>query len=54
MNLKDPDELKEVYELLTANYVEDDAATFRFRYTAEFLEWYTFSAHNMILILNKF
>jgi hypothetical protein len=33
-------QLKEVYELLSANYVEDDQAAFRFRYTAEFLEWY--------------
>jgi len=32
-------QLKEVYELLSANYVEDDQAAFRFRYTAEFLEW---------------
>lgn len=33
-------QLKEVYELLSANYVEDEEATFRFRYTAEFLQWY--------------
>jgi hypothetical protein len=33
-------QLKEVYELLSANYVEDEQAAFRFRYTAEFLEWY--------------
>ncbi|KAH9177748.1 N-myristoyl transferase [Lactarius sanguifluus] len=31
--------IKEVYELLSANYVEDDQAAFRFQYTAEFLEW---------------
>lgn len=33
---------KEVYDLLSLNYVEDDHATFRFQYTAEFLEWYNF------------
>ncbi|KZT56406.1 N-myristoyl transferase [Calocera cornea HHB12733] len=30
---------KEVYELLSANYVEDDDASFRFAYTASFLRW---------------
>ena len=32
-------QLKEVYELLSANYVEDDDASFRFNYSAEFLKW---------------
>jgi hypothetical protein len=32
-------QLKELYELLSANYVEDDDASFRFQYTAEFLQW---------------
>ena len=31
---------KEVYDLLSANYVEDSDASFRFQYTAEFLRWY--------------
>jgi hypothetical protein len=31
---------KEVYDLLSLNYVEDHDASFRFQYTAEFLEWY--------------
>jgi glycylpeptide N-tetradecanoyltransferase len=31
--------LKEIYELLSANYVEDDDASFRFKYSAEFLQW---------------
>ena len=39
LDLKDPTQRKEVYELLSANYVEDDSAAFRFQYTAEFLEW---------------
>ncbi|GAO49241.1 N-myristoyl transferase [Saitoella complicata NRRL Y-17804] len=39
MNLEDPAELKELYELLTANYVEDDDAMFRFDYSASFLDW---------------
>lgn len=32
-------QLKEVYELLTHNYVEDEQATFRFDYHAEFIRW---------------
>lgn len=35
-------QIKEVYDLLSLNYVEDDEAAFRFKYSAEFLEWYTF------------
>ncbi|KAG0144600.1 hypothetical protein CROQUDRAFT_47084 [Cronartium quercuum f. sp. fusiforme G11] len=31
--------LREVYELLTGNYVEDDDAMFRFNYTAPFIRW---------------
>ena len=31
---------KEVYDLLCLNYVEDDHASFRFQYTAEFFEWF--------------
>ncbi|KAF8485618.1 N-myristoyl transferase [Gautieria morchelliformis] len=39
VDLNDPIQVKEVYELLSANYIEDDDAAFRFQYTAEFLEW---------------
>lgn len=39
MDLNNQGELKEVYELLTANYVEDSDATFRFDYSAEFFRW---------------
>ncbi|TFK55084.1 N-myristoyl transferase [Heliocybe sulcata] len=39
IDLNDPNQLKEVYELLSLNYVEDNDATFRFQYTAEFLQW---------------
>lgn len=39
VNVDDPAELKEVYDLLSANYVEDDDATFRFDYSPEFLHW---------------
>ena len=39
VDLNDQAQLKEVHELLSANYVEDGDATFRFQYTAEFLEW---------------
>ncbi|KAK7693731.1 hypothetical protein QCA50_003303 [Cerrena zonata] len=39
VDLSNPNQLKEVYELLSANYVEDDQAAFRFQYSAEFLKW---------------
>ncbi|KAN0136941.1 Myristoyl-CoA:protein N-myristoyltransferase, N-terminal domain containing protein [Lactarius tabidus] len=39
LDINDPGQIKEIYELLSANYVEDDQAAFRFQYTAEFLEW---------------
>jgi hypothetical protein len=32
-------QVKEVYDLLSLNYVEDDDASFRFQYSAEFLHW---------------
>jgi len=31
---------EEVHILLSENYVEDDDAMFRFRYSKEFLHWY--------------
>ena len=34
--------IQEVYELLSNNYVEDDSASFRFDYSAEFLKWYLY------------
>ncbi|GAA6021320.1 hypothetical protein JCM8202_003568 [Rhodotorula sphaerocarpa] len=39
VDLTNPDERKEVYELLTHHYVEDLDATFRFDYSPEFIEW---------------
>ncbi|GAB9464450.1 Glycylpeptide n-tetradecanoyltransferase 2 [Globisporangium polare] len=33
------DEVKEVYDLLTHNYVEDDDSMFRFDYSVDFLKW---------------
>jgi glycylpeptide N-tetradecanoyltransferase len=39
MDLNDPNQVKEVYDLLSLNYVEDDDASFRFQYSAEFLDW---------------
>ncbi|KAG8814420.1 glycylpeptide N-tetradecanoyltransferase [Serendipita sp. 401] len=39
VDITDDSELKELYELLSANYVEDDDAAFRFNYSAEFLRW---------------
>jgi len=39
VDIRDPNQGKEVYDLLSANYVEDDQASFRFQYSAEFLKW---------------
>ncbi|CAE6488035.1 unnamed protein product [Rhizoctonia solani] len=39
VDIEEPAQAKEVYELLTANYVEDHDAAFRFRYSAEFFAW---------------
>ncbi|KAF2088796.1 Glycylpeptide N-tetradecanoyltransferase [Saccharata proteae CBS 121410] len=39
MNLEDETELKEVYDLLSNHYVEDDEAMFRFNYSSSFLNW---------------
>lgn len=39
MNIEDKNECKDVYDLLTQNYVEDDDAMFRFDYSVEFLQW---------------
>ncbi|KAF8892505.1 acyl-CoA N-acyltransferase [Infundibulicybe gibba] len=39
LDIDDPNQNKEVYDLLSLNYVEDEDASFRFQYTAEFLQW---------------
>lgn len=39
LDITNKKECKEVYELLTQNYVEDDDALFRFNYSDEFLQW---------------
>ncbi|KIJ16792.1 hypothetical protein PAXINDRAFT_131704 [Paxillus involutus ATCC 200175] len=39
LDINDPKQIKEVHDLLSLNYVEDDEAAFRFQYSAEFLEW---------------
>ncbi|KAF9962053.1 glycylpeptide N-tetradecanoyltransferase [Modicella reniformis] len=39
VDVEDEKEIKELYELLTLNYVEDDDAMFRFNYSANFLKW---------------
>jgi glycylpeptide N-tetradecanoyltransferase len=39
LDLDDEAQLKEVYELLTGHYVEDQEAMFRFNYSASFLDW---------------
>ncbi|KAF1762536.1 hypothetical protein GCK72_010798 [Caenorhabditis remanei] len=39
VDLNDADQLNELYNLLTKNYVEDDDSMFRFDYSADFLKW---------------
>ncbi|KAJ6507349.1 N-myristoyl transferase [Mycena vitilis] len=39
VDISDPTQNKEVYDLLSMHYVEDDGATLRFQYTAEYLQW---------------
>ena len=39
VNIADDEECKEVYDLLTQNYVEDDDNMFRFDYSVKFLQW---------------
>ncbi|KAI9484034.1 MAG: acyl-CoA N-acyltransferase [Benjaminiella poitrasii] len=39
IDMQQEKEVKELYELLTLNYVEDDDAQFRFDYSADFLHW---------------
>lgn len=39
LDLTDEEELKEVYNLLTYHYVEDDSAMFRFNYSKSLLDW---------------
>lgn len=39
VDLKNDEEIKEVYELLNGHYVEDDEAMFRFNYTSPILRW---------------
>lgn len=39
LKVTDAAALKELYELLSENYVEDDGCTFRFNYSADFLLW---------------
>uniref|UniRef100_A0A7S0SQ60 Glycylpeptide N-tetradecanoyltransferase n=1 Tax=Chromulina nebulosa TaxID=96789 RepID=A0A7S0SQ60_9STRA len=39
ININDPEEIKEMYTLLSENYVEDDDCQFRFDYSIPFLQW---------------
>jgi len=39
VDINDEKQLRELYELLSAHYVEDDDASMRFQYSAEFLKW---------------
>lgn len=48
MDLEDEKQLDEVYELLTNHYVEDKDATFRFKYSPSFLNWYVGDARIII------
>jgi glycylpeptide N-tetradecanoyltransferase len=39
IDIKNDEQCKEVHFLLDENYVEDDDAMFRFKYSKEFLLW---------------
>ncbi|RDL31158.1 Glycylpeptide N-tetradecanoyltransferase [Venustampulla echinocandica] len=39
IDIQNPEELREVFELLHGHYVEDDEAMFRFNYSPSFLKW---------------
>ncbi|KAI9309559.1 glycylpeptide N-tetradecanoyltransferase 2-like protein [Cunninghamella echinulata] len=39
LDMRNEKEAKELYELLTLNYIEDDDAQFRFDYSVDFLKW---------------
>ncbi|EEY54242.1 glycylpeptide N-tetradecanoyltransferase 2 [Phytophthora infestans T30-4] len=39
LDVMDPSQAKELYELLSNNYVEDTDSTFRFDYSVDFLQW---------------
>jgi len=39
MDLNDPKDLKNMYDLLSSHYVEDDENMFRFNYSEPFLQW---------------
>lgn len=39
IDMEDSEQKREVFELLSLHYVEDNDAAFRFKYSAEFLEW---------------
>lgn len=40
MDLTNPEQMKEVYDLLNGHYVEDEGAMFRFKYSTSILKWY--------------
>ena len=39
VDIKNPEQAQELYELLSNHYVEDDGGNFRFDYSVEFLTW---------------
>jgi len=39
LDIQNPDQKKELYDLLAGNYVEDDDCLFRFDYSQDFLQW---------------
>ena len=45
LDLTDPEEMKELHDLLYGHYVEDDEAMFRFSYSASLLKWYVAILH---------
>jgi len=54
LDLTDPEELKELYELLNNHYVEDDNAMFRFSYSQSFLHWCDDPVHYYLRFKNRY
>ncbi|KAG9048699.1 glycylpeptide N-tetradecanoyltransferase [Tulasnella sp. UAMH 9824] len=46
IDMEDPEQKREVFELLSLHYVEDKDAAFRFKYSAEFLAWRNADRHS--------
>jgi glycylpeptide N-tetradecanoyltransferase len=54
LDLTNEEELRELWDLLTYHYVEDDNAMFRFRYSKSFLHWYVYFIDKFVQCLTYY